>query len=100
MRRLLIGFILLAALAIGLFAHPIASPIASLATPERAIIATGAAAPEFTLADLNSKSHSLKDYRGKTVVVSFVSARCPISNAYKDRIRAIADEYAKQGVVF
>src|SRR5262245_5566576 len=96
MRRLLTGFILLAALFIGLNARP----IANRATPDKAIIATGSAAPEFTLTDLNSKSHSLKDYRGKTVVVSFISARCPISNAYKDRIRAIADEYAKQGVVF
>ncbi|HEV2664894.1 MAG TPA: redoxin domain-containing protein [Blastocatellia bacterium] len=60
----------------------------------------GQAAPDFTLADLSGKTHSLKDYRGKTVVVSFISARCPISNAYKDRIRAIADEYAKRGVAF
>jgi peroxiredoxin len=60
----------------------------------------GQPAPEFTLADLSGKTHSLKDYRGKTVVVGFISARCPISNAYKDRIRAIADEYAKRGVAF
>jgi peroxiredoxin len=81
-------------------AHPIARSFAYSAAPDKAIIATGSPAPEFTLSDLNSKSHALKDYRGKTVVVSFISARCPISNAYKDRIRAIADEYARQGVVF
>jgi peroxiredoxin len=60
----------------------------------------GQPAPDFTLADLSGKTHSLKDYRGKIVVVGFISARCPISNAYKDRIRAIADEYAKRGVTF
>src|SRR5215470_19457344 len=60
----------------------------------------GQPAPDFTLADLSGKSHSLKDYRGKTVDVGFISARCPISNAYKDRIRAIAGEYAKRGVAF
>jgi peroxiredoxin len=60
----------------------------------------GQPAPDFTLADLSGKTHSLKDYRGKGVVVSFISARCPISNAYKDRIRAIADEYEKRGVAF
>src|SRR5215475_3750588 len=60
----------------------------------------GQPAPDFTLADLSGKTHSLKDYRGKTVVVGFISARCPISNAYKDRIRAIADEYAKRDVAF
>src|SRR5262245_54284531 len=60
----------------------------------------GQPAPDFTLADLSGKTHSLKDYRGKTVVVSFISARCPISAAYKDRICAIADEYAKRDVAF
>src|SRR5262249_52266098 len=60
----------------------------------------GQPAPDFTLADLSGKTHSLKDYRGKGVVVVFISARCPISNAYKERIRAIADEYGKRGVAF
>src|SRR5262245_33466094 len=62
--------------------------------------AVGQPAPDFTLADLSGKTHSLKDYRGKSVVVGFISARCPISNAYKDRIRAIADDSAKRGVAF
>src|SRR5262245_1829607 len=62
--------------------------------------AIGQPAPDFTLSDLSGKTHALKDYRGKTVVVSFISARCPISNAYKDRIRAIADEYSKRDVAF
>src|SRR4030095_12544601 len=51
----------------------------------------GQPAPDFTLADLSGKTHSLKDYRGKGVVVGFISARCPISNAYKERVRPIAD---------
>jgi peroxiredoxin len=62
--------------------------------------AIGQPAPDFTLTDLSGKTHVLKDYRGRTVVVSFISARCPISNAYKDRIRAIADEYSKRDVAF
>src|SRR5215468_5841877 len=68
--------------------------------PVRASGATGKPAPDFTLADLNGKTHALKDYRGKTVVISFISARCPISNAYKERIRAVADEYSKRDVAF
>ncbi|MCI0523908.1 MAG: redoxin domain-containing protein [Acidobacteria bacterium] len=68
--------------------------------PVPSLPVVGQPAPDFTLADLNDQSHSLKDYRGKTVVVSFISARCPISNAYKDRIRAVADEYGKRGVAF
>jgi len=60
----------------------------------------GAAAPDFELNDLTGQPHALKSYRDKLTVIAFISARCPISNAYKDRIRAIADEYAKRGVEF
>ena len=65
-----------------------------------AAMAIGAAAPEFELNDLSGQSHSLKSYRGKPTIVAFVSARCPISNLYKDRIKAIADDYTKRGVNF
>src|SRR5690242_12857250 len=60
----------------------------------------GAAAPDFELKDLSGTPHGLKDYRGKLTVVAFISARCPISKMYQDRIRAVADEYAKRGVAF
>ncbi len=65
-----------------------------------AVLAIGAAAPEFELKDLSGQPHSLKSYRGKPTVVAFISARCPISNLYKDRIKAVADEYSKRGVNF
>jgi peroxiredoxin Q/BCP len=35
------------------------------------MITAGAAAPEFTLAGSDSASHSLADYRGKTVIIYF-----------------------------
>lgn len=70
-------------------------------TPTNAAALTiGAAAPEFELKDLSGQSHSLKSYRGKPAVVTFLSARCPISKAYQDRIRMLAEEYAKQNVAF
>jgi peroxiredoxin len=62
--------------------------------------AIGAAAPDFELKDLSGTPHALKSYRGKLTVVTFISARCPISKMYQDRIRAVADEYAKRGVAF
>ncbi len=65
-----------------------------------AALTVGAAAPEFELKDLSGQSHSLKSYRGKPTIVAFVSARCPISNLYKDRIKAVADEYSKRDVNF
>lgn len=65
-----------------------------------AALTVGAAAPEFELKDLSSQPHSLKSYRGKPTIVAFISARCPISNLYKDRIKAVADEYTQRGVNF
>ncbi len=63
-------------------------------------VAIGEAAPGFTLKDLAGKQHKLADYQGKLTVVAFLSAKCPISNAYNERIRALADDYAKRGVSF
>ncbi len=84
---LLIGFVLLAN-SIG--SHAQAS----------AVLAIGNAAPEFELKDLSGQPHSLKSYRGKPTIVAFISARCPISNLYTNRIKAVADDYAKRGVNF
>ncbi|MFN0111583.1 MAG: redoxin domain-containing protein [Blastocatellia bacterium] len=84
---LLIGFVLLA------------NSIGSRAQASAALV-IGAAAPEFELKDLSGQSHSLKSYRGKPTIVAFISARCPISNLYTGRIKAVADDYTKRGVNF
>jgi peroxiredoxin len=63
-------------------------------------LAIGQPAPDFTLTDLKGESHSLKDYRGKIVVLGFISTTCPISNDYNARMRAIAEDYGKQNAVF
>lgn len=63
-------------------------------------LAIGQPAPDFTLADLQGKTHSLKDYRGKIVVIAYIATQCPISNNYNDRMRAIATEYAGRNVLF
>lgn len=39
--------------------------------------AVGQSAPDFTLTDLDGKSHSLADFKGKTVVLEWVNAECP-----------------------
>jgi peroxiredoxin len=63
-------------------------------------LAIGQPAPDFTLRDLKGQSHSLKDYHGKIVALAFISTNCPISNDYNARMRAIAEDYGKQNVVF
>jgi len=60
----------------------------------------GQPAPDFTLKDLSGKPYALKDARGQITVLAFLSARCPISNYYNERIRALAEDYAKQNVSF
>lgn len=60
----------------------------------------GQPAPDFTLKDLNGQQHSLEDYRGKVVIVSFISTECPVVNAYLERIKAIAADYKARNVVF
>jgi len=85
--------ILLASLLIAFsFIQPSAQTVAG------SMLATGKPAPDFALKDLTGKSHSLKAARGKTAVVVFISAQCPFSNAYHDRLLAIARDYADRKV--
>ncbi len=60
--------------------------------------AIGQSAPEFTLKDFDDKTHSFKDHRGRIAVVVFLSTECPFSNAYLERLRAIAGDYSKKNV--
>ncbi|HYE73947.1 MAG TPA: redoxin domain-containing protein, partial [Blastocatellia bacterium] len=60
----------------------------------------GKAAPEFALKDANGKKHALKDYRGKLVVLSFLSMRCNVTKAYQERIRTLASEAEAHGIAF
>lgn len=63
-------------------ALPVLAAAALLATcrPAGAVIAVGDTAPAFTLTDATGKSHSLGDYRGKTVVLEWINPNCPFSN--------------------
>jgi len=61
----------------------------------------GAAAPDFTLPTAaDGKAVALKDLlaKNKAVVVIFIATKCPVSNAYNDRMAALGKEYAAKGV--
>ncbi|MBK9064193.1 MAG: thioredoxin family protein [Acidobacteria bacterium] len=61
----------------------------------------GAAAPDFTLPSASDgKMVALKDLlaKNKAVAVIFVATKCPVSNAYNDRMAALAKEYAAKGI--
>jgi len=63
--------------------EPTATPTATEAAPpattkaptEPAVL--GQAAPDFTLSDLDGKTHKLSDYAGKTVVLEWFNPDCP-----------------------
>ncbi len=65
--------------------------------------AIGAPAPDFTLPSaLDGTAVALKDLLAKNsaVAVIFVATKCPVSNAYNDRMAALGKEYAAKGVAF
>lgn len=60
----------------------------------------GKKAPGFTLKDLHGKSYSLKDYKGKIVVLEWANKDCPV---WRGRLKALNDTYKKyvdKGVVW
>lgn len=62
----------------------------------------GAAAPDFTLTDLDGKTHTLSDYRGKLVVLEWFNPECPfVNHAHTEGslVTMAKDETAK-GVVW
>lgn len=61
----------------------------------------GLPAPVFALPDLDGELNRLDAYRGKVVVLAFIDTRCPMTNAYRPRVNALAEQYAdRDDVVF
>lgn len=64
-------------------------------------ITVGETVENFNLPDYNGKVHNLNDYEANTViVVMFLSTRCPVSNAYNERIAKLYSDYAGKKVAF
>jgi peroxiredoxin len=67
------------------------------ATP--AGLAIGSTLEEFKLPDANGKERALSSVKGaKGTVLIFVSTRCPVSNAYNERMEKLALELKARGV--
>ncbi len=64
--------------------------------------AIGAPAPKFQLTTVDGKPFSLADAEkaNKAVVLMFIATKCPYSNAYNDRLRQMAADYSKKGILF
>src|SRR5207248_5213324 len=61
--------------------------------------AIGAMIDDFTLPDADGASHSLNSLKGKNgAVIIFIATKCPVSNAYNDRMEKLAEDYKAKGV--
>ena len=66
---------------------------------EVTILPIGAAAPDFTLPDVDGQMYSLADFaEAKALAIVFTANHCPTAQAYEDRMQAIAADYADRSV--
>jgi len=71
------------------------------ASAKQAVV--GKPAPDFTLTDIDGKTHSLSDFKGKTVVIEWVNPECPIVRKHYDNsgnIPAVQRAAVADGVVW
>ena len=77
----------------------IATANTPLTTDVPAPLAIGTAVDNFNLPDGDGKTHSLDSLKGKNgTVVIFVATKCPVSNAYNERMEKLAQDYKAKGV--
>src|SRR5882672_11026272 len=61
--------------------------------------AIGTMIDDFKLPDADGAEHSLKALTGKNgAVLIFIATKCPVSNAYNDRMEKVAQDYKARGV--
>lgn len=62
----------------------------------------GDKAPDFTLTDSYGKSHSLADFKGKTVVLEWTNHECPFVKKHyeSDNMQSLQKKYTDQGLVW
>ncbi len=65
-------------------------------------IETGSKAPAFTLTDTNGKSHSLSDFKGKTVVLEWTNHGCPFVKKHynTNNMQTLQKTYTEKGIVW
>lgn len=72
-----------------------------VAVPATAAVAIGEKLAPFALRDAAGRDVDVAGYEGrKALVLMFIATQCPVSNAYNQRMAALADEYSGKGVAF
>jgi peroxiredoxin len=82
--------------------EPVAAPAAAVEPAAAGPARIGAPAPDFTLTDLDGKSVSLSQFRGKVVVLEWFNPGCPFVRASHTvgSLKGLADKHAGEGVVW
>jgi peroxiredoxin len=64
--------------------------------------AVGSAAPDFSVTDSKGKTHSVSQYKGKTVVLEWFNPECPFVKKHygSGNMQKLQDEFAGKGVVW
>src|SRR5438132_14292901 len=61
--------------------------------------AIGTVIDDFKLPDFDGKEHSRNSLEGaKGTVLIFIATKCPVSNAYNERMEKVAEDHKGQGV--
>ncbi len=60
----------------------------------------GSPVGDFTVADVKGNSVPFSSLKGDVTVVAFIATKCPVSNAYNERMKALYADYASKGVKF
>jgi peroxiredoxin len=62
----------------------------------------GSAAPDFSLTDAKGKTHSLSQYKGKTVVLEWFNPECPFVKKHygSGNMQKLQEEYTGKGIVW
>jgi peroxiredoxin len=64
--------------------------------------ALGSKAPDFSLSDTNGKTHTLSDYKNRTVVLEWTNFGCPFVAKHYDsgNMQALQKKYSDKGIVW
>ncbi|MCX8106208.1 MAG: thioredoxin family protein [Ignavibacterium album] len=59
-------------------------------------------APDFRLKDSNGKEHSLRDFKGKVVVLEWINYDCPFVKKHYDskNMQSLQEKYTAEGVIW
>jgi len=72
----------------------------AISASSQSALRTGSIAPQFSAASTNGTQYNLADLRGKVVVITFWSTRCPICRVEMPQLDSVAKQYDPGEVVF